>query len=69
MTGLNKVLADRKGNIKGAIVTLGDETEPLQKEGIWTLLLMEKKKQSAYKGKLKETTLVTDWKEIKKNID
>lgn len=69
MPPLNKVLADRKGNIKGAIVTSGDEAEPLQKEGVRTLLLIEKKRQSEYKGKLKETTLVTDWKEIKKNID
>lgn len=68
-TSLNKVLADREKNIKGAIVTAGDATEPLQKEGIRTLLLVEKKRQSEYKGKLKETTLVTDWKEIKKNID
>jgi len=69
MTSLNKVLADREKNIKGAIVTASDEADPLQKEGIRTLLLVEKKRQSEYKGKLKETTLVTDWKEIKKNID
>ncbi len=49
-------------------MTSGDEAEPLQKEGIRTLLLVEKKRQSEYTGKLKETTLVTDWKGIKKEI-
>ncbi len=69
-TGLiNKLITERRSNIKGVVVTSGEETAIFQKDQIRTLLLVEKKEESEYKRRLKEMTIVIDWREIKKNIE
>lgn len=68
MRFLNRLISERKRDIKGAVLTPDNEAEIFRKEGIKTLLIVEKKKRSEYKGE-KDTTIVTDWREIEKKID
>ncbi len=63
----NKLLSDRKDDIKGVVVTPEDEADIFRKEEIRTFLLVEKKREAEYKDE-KGTTVVKDWKEIRKSL-
>lgn len=63
----NKLLADRKDDIKGVVVTPEDEADIFRKEGIRTFLLVEKKRGAEYKDR-KGTTIVKDWEEIRQSL-
>ncbi len=68
MRFLNKLISERERNIKGAIITPDDEGEIFRKEGIKTLLIVEKRKRSEYKGG-KDITVLSGWEDVKKKID
>ena len=66
---INNLISGRKKDIRGVVLTSGDEADIFQKEQIRTLVLTEKKKRTENKKGLKEAIIVTDWKEIKKEIE
>jgi hypothetical protein len=66
---INDFISNRKKDITRVVLRSGDEADVFQNDQIRTLVLTEKRKGTENKKGLKEAIIVTDWKEIKKEIE
>lgn len=70
--GINKLISERKKEIKGVIITQEDDVFIFQKENIRVLLMTEKENRESGTGAMEEiegAIIISDWRDVKNNIE